>query len=173
MIGIWAALLPHKTSTESCTAIDLPSLAVWALQFSPRVAVREEVVLVEVGASARLFGGLSHLRGRIESEASELGVEAFAWAPTGTAALALVRSRVVDGFAGPLPSILDKLPLETNTAVARHQGTLHRLGSRTLGDVRKLRGVRALVPGAAAPTRVLVAATAAYLLLPLLAVPRR
>lgn len=102
------------------------------------MAVLEEVVLMEVGASARLFGGLSHLRGRIESEASDLGVEAFAWAPTGTAALALVRSRVIDGFAGPLPSILDKLPLETITAVARHHGTLHRLGSRTLGDVRKL-----------------------------------
>lgn len=81
MIGIWAALLPRTTSSESCTAIDLPSLAVWALQFSPRVALPEEAVLVEVGASARLIGGLGHLRKRIEAEGAELGVDAIAWAP--------------------------------------------------------------------------------------------
>ncbi|MFN9472699.1 Y-family DNA polymerase [Acidovorax sp.] len=137
MIGIWAALLPIK-SPESCTAIDLPALAVWALQFAPRVAIVEDAVLIEIGASARLFGGLEHLRVQIEKEAKELGVESIAWAPTGTAALALARSRVPDGFAAPLPAILDKLPLETVTAVAHHHGTLHRLGARTLGDVRKL-----------------------------------
>lgn len=138
MIGIWAALLPHPTGSDPCTAIDLPSLAVWALQFSPRVTLREEAVLLEVGASARLFGGLRDLRKRIEAEGKDLGVDFIAWAPTGTAALALLRTRVAEGFAGPLHSVLDKLPLETITAVARHQGTLQRLGSRTLGDVRKL-----------------------------------
>lgn len=138
MIGIWAALLPRTTCSESCTAIDLPSLAVWALQFSPRVALREETVLVEVSASARLFGGLGRLRKRIEAEGAEVGVEAIAWAPTGTAALALLRSRVPNGFGGPLQKVLDQLPLESITAVAHHAGTLHRLGSRTLGDVRAL-----------------------------------
>lgn len=138
MIGIWAALSPSK-NPDSCTAIDLQGLAIWALQFTPRVAMaEEEAVLLEIGASVRLFGGLENLRQRIEGEATELGVDAISWAPTGTAALALLRCRVGDGFARPLPSILDKLPLETITAVARHQGTLHRLGSRTLGDVRKL-----------------------------------
>ncbi|MBB6558836.1 protein ImuB [Acidovorax soli] len=138
MLGIWAALRPSSTHSASCIPIDLPSLAVWALQFAPRVAVLEEAVLVEVGASARLFGGLEQLRQRVEEEGTALGVECIAWAPTGTAALALVRGGVCDGFAGPLPSILDKLPLETITAVASHLGTLQRLGCRTLGDVRKL-----------------------------------
>lgn len=138
MLGIWAALnLP--TNPESCTAIDLGGLAIWALQFSPRVAIAEdEAVLIEIGASVRLFGGVECLQRRIEREARELGVQAFAWAPTGTAAIAMLRSGVADGFARPLPAILDLLPLVSVTAVARHQGTLQRLGSRTLGDVRKL-----------------------------------
>lgn len=102
------------------------------------MAVLEEAVLIEVGASARLFGGLAQLRLRIEAEGTALGVEAVAWAPSATAALALMRAGLSDGFAGPLPSLLDKLPLETITAVASHQGTLQRLGCRTLGDVRKL-----------------------------------
>lgn len=138
MLGIWAALnLPANPGR--CTAIDLGGLAIWALQFSPRVAIAEdEAVLMEIGASVRLFGGLECLQRRIEREARELGVQAFAWAPTGTAAIAMLRSGVGDGFARPLPAILDLLPLESVTAVARHQGTLQRLGSRTLGDVRKL-----------------------------------
>ncbi len=137
MLGIWAALLPRKTS-ESWTAIDPQSLAVWALQFSPRVALLEEAVLIEVGASARLFGGMEPLKARIEAEGTEVGAEAIAWAPTGTAALALVRSGVLDGFSRPLPALLDKLPFESVSAVGRQAATLHRLGSRTLGDVRKL-----------------------------------
>lgn len=138
MLGIWAALSLPK-SAESCTAIDLRGLAVWALQFSPRVAMaQDEAVLIEVGASARLFGGLECLQQRMEREARELGVPAISWAPTGTAVLAMLRSGVADGFARPLPSILDLLPFETVTAIGRHQGTLHRIGSRSLGDVRKL-----------------------------------
>jgi protein ImuB len=135
MIGIWAALLPPTADSES---IDAPAIAIWALQFTPRVALVEEGVLIEVGASARLFGGLQQLRARIESEAGYLGVRGLAWATTGTAALALARSGVADGLLGPTALVLDRLPLEAITAIARHQGTLHRLGMRTLGDVRNL-----------------------------------
>ena len=39
------------------------ALAVWALQFTPRVAIAEEAVLLEVAASLRLFGGRAALRG--------------------------------------------------------------------------------------------------------------
>lgn len=138
MLGIWAALSLPK-STESCTGIDLRGLAIWALQFSPRVAMAEdEAVLVEVGGSVRLFGGLERLQERLEREAAELGAQTVSWAPTGTAALAMLRSSVADGFARPLPAILDLLPLESIAAVGRHRATLHRLGSRTLGDVRNL-----------------------------------
>ena len=141
MRGYWAALRP-TTSAGSLPAIEQQALAVWALQFSPRVTRCEEAVLLEVKTSARLFGGLRALRLRVEAEAAELGVGYVAWAPTGTAALALVRAGeradTRDGFAQPLAALLDRLPLTTLSAVARHKPTLASLGCRSLGDVRQL-----------------------------------
>jgi len=101
------------------------------------VALVEESVLVEVEASVRLFHGLDALRARIEQGALELGAR-VAWAPTGLAALALARRGIADGFAAPLQQVLDRLPLDTIAAVARHQPTLARVGCRTLGQVRAL-----------------------------------
>ncbi len=132
----WAALLPIQLPS-SASPIDVISLGTWALQFTPRVAVCEECVLVEMEASARLFGGLEQLRERVEQGAAELGA-LTAWAPTGLGALALVRHKVLDGFEMPWQKLLDKLPLTALTAVAEHHATLARVGCRTLGDVRVL-----------------------------------
>lgn len=137
MLGYWAALRP-PACTGTLPVIEQQALAVWALQFSPRVAGCEEAVLLEVMASARLFGGLEALRQRVEAEAAELGVESVAWAPSGTAALALARAGVRDGFAQPVAALLDRLPLATVSAIGRHEPTLARLGCRCLGDVRRL-----------------------------------
>ncbi|ARU06875.1 hypothetical protein CCO03_14335 [Comamonas serinivorans] len=109
----------------------------WGLRFSPRVAVLDDAVLVDVAASARLFGGLQPLQQLVEGGAQALGAH-VAWAPTGTAALALARCGVRDGFAAPLAQVLDALPLHALPAVALQHPTLARLGCRTLGDVRRL-----------------------------------
>ena len=140
MLGHWAALLPLPL--PACPSpIDAASLGIWALQFTPRVAVLEDSVVAEMAGSARLFGGLEHLRAQVECGAQELGAR-VAWAPTGTAALALVRhagsADALDGFRAPLAQVLDALPLQAITAVARHAPTLARVGCRTLGDVRRL-----------------------------------
>ncbi|WP_440109717.1 Y-family DNA polymerase [Acidovorax sp. BL-A-41-H1] len=140
MLGHWAALLPLPL--PACPSpIDAASLGIWALQFTPRVAVLEDSVVAEMAGSARLFGGLEHLRAQVEYGAQELGAR-VAWAPTGTAALALVRhagsAHALDGFRAPLAQVLDVLPLQAITAVARHAPTLARVGCRTLGDVRRL-----------------------------------
>ena len=132
----WAALIPISLPS-SASPIDLQSLAVWALQFTPRVAMVEEGVLLEVEASMRLFGGTAALHSLVESGARELGAS-VAWAPTGLAALALARQGVNDGFHEPLVRLLDRLLLERITAVAKHQPTLARVGCRTLGQVRAL-----------------------------------
>ncbi|WP_244146415.1 Y-family DNA polymerase [Comamonas antarctica] len=132
----WAALLPLPCP-DSASPIEPPALALWALQFTPRVAAVEEAVLLEVEASLRLFGGAEQLQARVGAGARELGA-LVAWAPTGLAALALARQRVENGFAGPLQQMLDGLPLEHLSAVARHQATLARVGCRTLGQVRAL-----------------------------------
>lgn len=132
----WAALLPIQLP-HSASPIDGTSLGTWTLQFAPRVTLCEECVLVEVEASARLFGGIARLRELVEQGAAELGAR-VAWAPTGLGALALVRCGISDGFQRPWEKVLDKLPLTALTPVAEHQATLARVGCRTLGDVRAL-----------------------------------
>lgn len=132
----WAALLTPSQDPSSFT--DLQGLAVWALQFTPRVALLEESVVMELASSMRLFGGEDALHERVTDEARMLGVQAVSWAPTSLAALAFARSGLVDGFAGPLSKLLDSVQLEAVTAVAAHHPVLARLGCRTLGDVRRL-----------------------------------
>ena len=63
----------------------------WALQFTPRVALLEGAVVLEVLASERLFGGAAVLRERIVLEAWAHGVMACAHASSALAAVALAR----------------------------------------------------------------------------------
>jgi len=133
----WAALLTDAVADNSLP-IDCTGLAVWALQFTPRVACKDQAVLLEVEQSLRLFGGEAPLHGLIETGAVELGVTQWAWAPTSLAALACARVGIRDGFATPLNQVLDPLPYACIDAVNKHGATLERLGCRTLADVRKL-----------------------------------
>ena len=141
---LWAALLPnHLPCDESRRTEATSGLATWCLQFTPRVAVIEALsaspaVVMEVEASARLFGGKRRLVERIREESPDLGVRQLSWAPTSLAAVALARAGRSNGFTKPLEQLLDALPLETVTAVAAHQATLARLGCQALGQVRAL-----------------------------------
>jgi len=137
---LWAALLlpPRPDATPPFNDDALRGLATWALQFTPRVAIVAEAVVLEVEASVRLFRGKRALRDRIVQESAELGVQAVAWAPTSRGAIALARAGKENGFRKPLDELLDELPIETLSAVARHHVTLTQLGCRTLGDLRKL-----------------------------------
>lgn len=135
----WAALLLDKScGTASTHDDDLRGLATWALQWTPRVAVVDEAVCMEVEASLRLFGGKVRLRERVRGEGAELGVAIAAWAPTCLGALAFARAGEEDGFLEPLQHGLDRLPMEVLSAVLPHQPTLARLGCRVLGDIRRL-----------------------------------
>ncbi len=153
---LWAALLPDcLPSSESrrtdatgaagaARSTDATSgLAIWCLQFTPRVAVVEALtaspaVVMEVEASTRLFGGKRRLVERVREGAAELGVRQLSWAPTSLAAVALARGGLSNGYALPIAQLLDTLPLETLSAVAEHRATLARLGCQTLGQVRAL-----------------------------------
>jgi protein ImuB len=141
---LWAALLPDSLSCDESRRTEATSgLATWCLQFTPRVAVIEALsqspaVVMEVEASARLFGGKRRLVERIRDESPDLGVRQLSWAPTSLAAVAIARAGRSNGFAKPLDQLLDALSLETLTAVATHQATLVRLGCQTLGHVRAL-----------------------------------
>ena len=78
MLGHWAALLPTPLPASPYllkSAIDTASLGVWALQFTPRVAVLEDAVVAEMAGSARLFGDMAHLHALVEAGAVELGAK--------------------------------------------------------------------------------------------------
>ena len=133
----WVALLTDVACDNSLPT-DAQGIAVWALQYTNRVAQVDQAVLLELAQSQRLFGGAEALRQQVEAGALALGVVAWAWAPTSLAALACARAGIRDGFAQPLALLLDRLPLTSLDAVARHAPTLARLGCHTLGDVRRL-----------------------------------
>ncbi len=141
---LWVALLPDSPpSDERRRTEPLFGLAAWCLQFTPRVALIEPLsaspaVVMEVAASVRLFGGKRKLAERVREECIDLGVKQLAWAPTSLAALALARAGISNGFSKPLDHLLDGLPIETLTSVAKHAETLARIGCRTLGQVRAM-----------------------------------
>lgn len=135
----WLALLASSDSDSAPEAeATLRALGWWALQFTPRVARLEEAVVLEVGASLRLFGGAPRLHRRLWREARALGLGTLAWAPTSLGALALARTGQHDGLAEPLETLLDTLPLAALSAAHEHQAMLLRLGCRSLGQLRTL-----------------------------------
>ncbi|MBV8504106.1 MAG: DNA polymerase Y family protein [Paucibacter sp.] len=93
----------------------------------------EEAVVLEAGASLRLFGGPERLVKTLQASAAEAGLalRISPWAESSLAALACLRT-------GALTPDLDALPLTALSAVAAHQPMLERLGCRKLGDVRRL-----------------------------------
>jgi len=125
---------PQPPSTDA-----LDGLATWCLQYTPSVAILEaSAVGMEVEASARLFGGRRALVQQVRDACAELGVGSLSWAPNSLAALALARAGVRNGFAKPLPELLDALPLHSLRSVEAHASTLQHLGCTTLGQVRAL-----------------------------------
>jgi protein ImuB len=136
---LWAALLFPCGPDGKPPPIDaLHGPAIWALQFTPRVAVADEAVVIELEASARLFGGKRALRDRLLQESRDLGSSGLAWAPNSLAALALGRAGTENGFKRPLQDLLDALPMHTLSATGPHRITLAQLGCRSLGDLRRL-----------------------------------
>lgn len=131
----------------------------WALRFTPRVALLDEAVVLEVSCTERLWGGRAHLlallrqehgasppsaprgapagRGPGPGEAPSCPDEgAMAQAPTALQALALLR---LQAEGRPLPRRLPHgLPLATLTALRPHAASLERMGCRTWGAVRAL-----------------------------------
>ncbi|KQP22124.1 DNA polymerase Y family protein [Pseudorhodoferax sp. Leaf267] len=135
---LWAALLLRSAPNTPPSDEHLRGLSTWALQFSPRVAIVEDAVVLEVDGSVRLFGGRRALRDRIVAQASELDVAQVAWALTSLAALAFARAGQENGVRGAMSALLDALPMDVLAAVRPHLTTLTQLGCRTLGDVRAL-----------------------------------
>jgi protein ImuB len=106
-----------------------------ALQFTPRVAFVDEAILLEAGASEKLFGGRRQLLKGLVAQ-GDVQLMSRASGPTALAALSLLRLRKQ---GQPCPeNIPDDLPLSTLTAARPHLHTLERIGCSTFGNLRSL-----------------------------------
>lgn len=115
----------------------LQRLAGWVGQFSARVSLLPESgLLLEVGGSAHLFGGLPGVLERVDHGLHELGYRARpALAPTPTAACWLAR----DGHhrmttQAQLAARLATLPIGVIGLPAKQSRTLNKLGVNRIGD---------------------------------------
>lgn len=119
----------------------LERLAGWAAQFSPRLVLEDEGVVLEIGASLRLFRGLPALLDRISAGFGDFGYrKAIGIAPTPLAALWRARAGretpvIAPGrVAGALASLsLDVMRLDSGL---RH--ALEVLGVRRIADLMRL-----------------------------------
>jgi protein ImuB len=117
----------------------LHSLAAWAYRFSSHVSLSEpDALLIEVGASLRLFGGWPVLERRLRRELARIGfAPGIAVAPMPAAARVLVSRH--DGFftvqREPMLSVLGNTPLSHSGLDGAAISLLYNVGMRTLRDV--------------------------------------
>jgi protein ImuB len=100
-----------------------------------------DALLLEIGGSLKLFGGLKNLRDRIRREARELGFQVLvASAPTPRGALWLSRAGLELVIENPamLWHRLQSLPLEHLDPPPLALKTLRRMGLRRLGEFARL-----------------------------------
>ena len=155
--GVWAdmkrggvlTLSPDTQLVERDPAREadaLRAVALALLLFSPCVALDGEATLiVDVGASLRLFGGLPSLCRQVRATLAALGYAAnLSAAPTARGAWLLAR---VSGRSGArrrvartasLVRVLDALPCELLPDARPYAGWFDGLGCRTLADLRRL-----------------------------------
>lgn len=120
--------------------VDVPqALGWWALQFTERVARVGPVVVCEVSASDRLFGGRQPLVARMQSPPAELAPIHSAQGASALLALArLQQAQARQPGPDDVPPEPDQLPLRTLAAAREHLVTLKGLGCRCWGDLRAL-----------------------------------
>jgi len=120
----------------------LEKLAAWSIRFTPFVSiVPPHALLLEVGASLRLFGGPERLRADIAARVRRLGYRAqLAGGPTALAALWLARagsSEVIERI-DQLPGRLAGLPLSCLGWPQRILRRFARAGVGMLGECTRL-----------------------------------
>jgi protein ImuB len=118
-------------------------VASMALGFTPRVALLDEAVLMDVTGSLRLFGGLARLMDMLEQRLlvffESMSLPALVRRAQGaTSLIALGRLRMKTGQgAGPRQRVAE-LPMHTLSAARPHLGVLERTGCRNWDDLLRL-----------------------------------
>ena len=120
----------------------LEATGLWALQFTSRVGLAPPTsLLLEIGGSLKLFGGLDAFRARIREAAARLGFDAVtAVAPTPRGAQWLARAGLDIAIedTSSLHRHLSRLPLDTVEAGPDTLDSLGRMGIRTVGECLRL-----------------------------------
>ncbi len=136
----WIALQPEPASVGADPALTdtLSALGWWALRYTPKVARCHGVLLLEVSASARLWGGLAALLHNVIT--SNKPVYLFKYAQGATSLEAFAQLVVAPSSpAQPVGGLaVDELPLSALLAAQPHLDTLSRLGVFTWGQLRAL-----------------------------------
>jgi protein ImuB len=124
------------------------ALASIALGFTPRVALLDEAVLLEVSGSLRLFGGLTRLAQLLGQQASQFFQENrvpahIERAQGATSLIALGRLRQLRAVPLERQSAaarqrVAELPMHTLSAARPHLGVLERIGCRNWDDLLRL-----------------------------------
>lgn len=137
-------LAPQSQFQQRAPALEqeaLQAAAMALLQFTPQLAEAEEAtLLLDVGASLRLFGGIRALCRKVAESVRALGFTGtLSCAPTARGAWLLARSgggRVVKMHA--LERRLDTLPVGLLPPARAYLAWLEGIGCMTLGDLGRL-----------------------------------
>lgn len=130
----------HERSPER-EAEALNAVALALLQYTPLVAQAEEAtLLIDIGASLRLFGGIRKLCERVRGNLRALGFTAsISCAPTARGAWLLARRNA--GRALSMASLtrrLDRLPVGLLLPARPYAAWFDGIGCRKLGELRRL-----------------------------------
>jgi protein ImuB len=143
----WIALHTSITTEPGIGLLDEAdaqrALASMALGFTPRVALLDEAVLMDVTASLRLFGGLSRLMQQLERRLlvffeSNQCVAHIQRAQGATSLIAMARLRMKARQGAGLRQRVADLPMHSLSAARPHLGVLERIGCRTWDDLLRL-----------------------------------
>ena len=125
----------------------LSAVALALLRYTPQVSIAEDAcILLDIGASIRLFGGLSALRQQVRATVNMLGYSLTTGsAPTAKAAWLFARNAALQQRQGQfclrtshLFAALDRLPVTLLNSSADWQDFLQGLACHQLADLRKL-----------------------------------
>jgi protein ImuB len=129
----------RDTKAEQCC---LEEIALWALQFTSQVSLPSpDSLLLEIGASLKLFGGLDKLCKRLNESAVQLGFDtlsAVAPTPRGARWLASAGFGVVVEDNETLQHHLNRLPVTCLEAEADIFNSLATMGIRSIGQLASL-----------------------------------
>ncbi len=132
----------HLVSRDTQAEQDaLQRLAAWCYQYSSQVTIipQRTSLVLEVGASRRLFGAAEELAQKLNGELLQLGYHVRAGtAPTPEAACLAARHGLHISRASEIYSRIEKLPLDSLELDLNQGPALQKMGFRSIGEILKL-----------------------------------